>query len=180
MNEVQPDARTTPQWLRIPMLVICIALASVFYSAWYETKDDYPSTWISRHYPLYWMANWSMFTNRNRTQRALDVEMYRDEEWKRINMARWFPTRWESGLRFDRRSFLHNSRRMRTLAAATCGRMDAHPNVRMPDKLRFTEVKWRKTLGSKRQKRRRRVEKKTLLEWTCGDKPPFPPKGRRL
>lgn len=176
------DARTTPQWLRLPVLALCVLMIVVFASAWYETKDDSPRTWIGRHYSVYWMANWSMFTNRNRTQQMLDAHAQYEEdgEWERVYMGQWFTARWESGLRFERRAFIRSPSRLRVLGAALCGRMDVLPEAERPYAVRFTEVSWRKTLGQRRQPRKKRVKRTERLEWECGREPPSPPKGRRI
>ena len=175
------DARTTPPWLRGPALALCLGLALLFGSAWYETLDDTPRTWIGRRPGLYWASNWSMFTNRNRKHRMLraSARYIEDGDWERVYLVQWFPARWESGLRFDRTSFTNSPSRMRTLAAALCGRMAAHPEHAAPHEVRFTLVTWRKTLGSRQQPRKRRVRRRKLLEWECGRTPPRPPSGRR-
>ena len=153
----------------------------LFASAWYASRDETPRIWINQHYSAYWLANWSMFTNRGRNQRKLEVTFRRTEdgEWKRINMARWFPARWESGLRFERKEFMRSPARLRVLASALCARMDASDAVRMPMTVRFTEVSWRKTLGSHAQPKRR-VRRQQRLEWDCADPPPSPPDGWRF
>ena len=100
MKAPLPDARSTPPALRPLALLLVLALAFLQVSAFVSVKDGAPRTWLSRHPNIQWFSSWSMFTKRDRTNQALDVEGEFGGEWKKIPMGRLFPTRWESGYRW--------------------------------------------------------------------------------
>lgn len=174
------DARTTPGWLRVPALVFCLALSTLFFSSFLKCKDDVSGVWLDRYPWVHWMSNWSMFTPRNRWQKAVDIEYQSDGDWHAVDGMDYFPTRWESGFRWDRTSFRDSSTKMRTLGAAFCGRMTADLESPSPDRIRFIEVKWKKTRGQLEQPRERWVRYKLLHDHRCGDPAPSGPKGVRL
>ncbi|MEC7946805.1 MAG: hypothetical protein VX265_04510 [Myxococcota bacterium] len=186
MSDARPDlvperdARTTPGWLRAPALVFCIALGSLFFSAFLKCKDDFGAVWLDAYPWVHWMSNWSMFTPRNRWQKAVDIEFQSGGAWHPVDGMDYFPTRWESGFRWDRTSFRNSSVKMRTLGAAFCARMTADDAAPVPDRVRFIEVKWRKTRGQLAQPRDRWVRYKLLHDHRCGDPPPSGPQGFRL
>lgn len=162
-------SRTTHGWLRVPVLVALAALAFVFASAFLNTKDDFGGTWVRRYPAIHWLAGWSMFTNRNRSQVAVDgfVRDSPEGDWERIRLGTYFPARWESGLRFDRSGFRNSRSRMQVVAASLCGRMAADPDVAQPQAVKFVKVSWKKTLGQQKQPRRKHVKKTELLVWEC-------------
>jgi len=174
------DARTTPGLLRVPALVFCVALAALFFSAFLKCKDDFGSVWLDRYPWVHWMSNWSMFTPRNRWQKAVDIEYLVDGAWHPIDGGRYFPTVWESGYRWDRTSFRDSSTKMSTLGAAFCGRMTADLDTPAPERVRFIEVKWKKTLGQTEQPRTHWVRYRLLRDHRCGDPAPGGPDGFRL
>lgn len=174
------DARTTPGLLRVPALVFCAALSTLFFSAFLKCKDDFGSVWLDRYPWVHWMSNWSMFTPRNRWQKAVDIQYFTAGEWHPIDGGQYFPTVWESGYRWDRTSFRDSRYKMSTLGAAFCGRMTADEGTPAPERVRFIEVKWKKTLGQTEQPREKWVRYKLLHDHRCGDPAPEGPKGFRL
>lgn len=174
------DARTTPGWLRGPALALCLALSVLFFSAFLKCKDGVDGVWLNRYPWVHWMSNWSMFTPRNRWQKAVDIEYLVDGAWHPVDGGAYFPTRWESGFRWDRTSFRDSTFKMTTLGAAFCDRMAADPGSPSPERVRFIEVKWKKTLGTTDQARDAWVRYKLLRDHRCGDPAPSGPKGFRL
>lgn len=163
-----PDARTTPRGLRIPVLGLLVLLAG--YNAWCWKNalgEGAPS--MAR-----WFATWQMFTLRDTNHSELFGEAYVDGAWVNVDLEALFPTRWESGPRYARSSFWQSNPKLRVLAGATCGR---HPDK--PTRVRFRVERWRKTLGSVKQPKKKKFESKELLDWSC-DRPVPLPRGRVL
>ncbi len=161
---MSPDARTTPRLLRVPVLALLVALAG--YNAWCWKNalgEGEPSV-------VRWLGTWQMFTLRDPGHSELFAEGQFGGEWRDIELESLFPTRWESGPRYARSSFWKSPPRLRVLAASTCGRHPDHPT-----RVRFRVERWKKTLGSKKQPKRK-VETKELLDWSC-DRPVPLPKG---
>ncbi len=174
------DARTTPGWLRLPALALCLGIAFWFGSAIVHQETGEDETWLVDHPHLFWFARWSMFTYRNRTQVDVDAEVRYDREWQRINLPEFFPARWDSGYRYTRTGFRRSRHKMSVLGAALCDRMEASPDHERPTEVRFTEVTWRKRLGRVEQPRPDNANVRPLVTWQCDDPRPPLPQGRRL
>lgn len=166
--EPPTDARTTPQFLRIPAVMLLFGLAALFEGAFEQNKDGGAPNWISRCPDLYWMSGWSMFTSRNRTQMMVTADAERAGAWSPVDLGALFPARWESGLRFERDWILASNPMMRAVAEAACGRMAARGE--RAERVRFNVARWRKRLGTTKQySKRRRLKEETAIVWTCGD-----------
>jgi len=116
-----------------------------------------------------------MFTNRTKGNTAVELEAERGGQWELVDAAALFPTRWESGLRFERPYFRMSRNLTVALAQATCRRLERAGKP--SDSVRVSEVKWPKTLGSAEQPRNRDVSEKVLLEFRCSDTFPLPAQG---
>jgi hypothetical protein len=116
-------------------------------------------------------GNWKMFTSESHTHIALEAEAQYETDFVPLDLERLFPSRWDSGPRYARSSFIGSRSRMRLLAAAACGRDPGHP-----ERIRLYEVRWRATLGRLEQPRRKE-KKKQILDWRCGaDAHPLEPR----
>lgn len=175
------DVRTTPGWVRPIVLAVLLATAGYFGLCYrFALNKDRPDGgWT--HWQAYglWFGGWQMFTTRDRNHAVLEAVGLVDGAWVPIDLEGLFPARWESGYRFDRSSFRRSRSRMAVLAAATCGRMAAHPDLTEPSQLKFFEIKWRKTLGSAEQPRTKVVVNREVMDWRCG-RPVNLPNGRRI
>ena len=160
------DARTTPPWLRVPVVIGLAAVSLWFVSCFhYALRPDMPR-WVP-------FGLWQMFTRKGGgTHVDLEAEAYRDGEWHRVDLPELFPTTWESGHRWDVgvRGVKH---RLRVLADSTCRRLPEPA-----EKVRFWEVRWPVVVGQVEQPRtKERI--RPQLEHTCGDRV-LRPKGRRI
>ena len=169
MSPLPPPSigRTNPPALRIPILVLLVALAG--YNGWCWSNalgEGEPS--LAR-----WFATWQMFTLRDPGHSVVFGEAQIGGEWVAVDLEALFPTRWESGPRYARSSFWKSVPRMRVLAASTCSRHPEHPT-----RVRFRVEKWKKTLGSLKQPKRK-LTTEELLEWSC-DRRISLPSGRPL
>ena len=91
----------------------------------------------------------------------LDGEAYVNGRWESLSLEEMYPTRWESGHRYQRGPFRRSKIRMRTLAASTC-----HRDARDPKAVRFIQKRWKRRLGTTDQSIRD-PEVKVLLSWDC-------------
>jgi hypothetical protein len=88
-----------------------------------------------------------------------------DGAWEPCPLDELFPYRWESGPRYARSNFRSSRQSLSQLGAAACGRL-AKRGIHA-ERIRFRNVRWKKTLGSAEQPRvGLRIEEP--LEWTCG------------
>ncbi|MFN7144553.1 MAG: hypothetical protein ACK4YP_12315 [Myxococcota bacterium] len=162
MADPHPDARTTPRALRFPVLALLVALAG--YNVWcWQNALGQGEPSLAR-----WFATWQMFTLRDPGHSELAAEAWIGGEWRPVDLEALFPTRWESGPRYARSSFWKSPKRLQVLAGATCGR---HPE--RPTRIRFRSERWKKTLGSHEQPKKK-LQTEPLLEWSCDRKPSLP------
>jgi hypothetical protein len=121
---------------------------------------------------IYWASNWRMFTHKARYHVALDFQgRSEDGDWTTLPMARWYPARWESGYRWDRRAVRRSRQIQEQFLHLACERSGM-------EQTRMVQQRWKKRRGRLEQPRRK-VESKVLLTWTCGRRPRAP-KGRVL
>jgi hypothetical protein len=178
---MQRDARTTPRWLQIPVLVFMAGL--IFYLAtanlWALKRHQAPR-W-TRSIPAYtWFGGWKMFTGRDPGHSMIVARAKVDGDWQKVNLRKLFPTHWESGPRYARSWFRKSPRAMRTLAQATCGRLKSQNGIDA-DQVQLFVVRWKKKLGDKRQRPSKKAwkRKKELIDWRC-DRSYKLPQGRRI
>ena len=159
------DARTTPGWLRLPALALLPATAAYLGLAYHHALEEDVPDWLRRNPYSLWMGTWQMFTYRDPGHSTVvaGARFPGEEDWVAVPLEELFPYQWESGYRYSRSSFKKSSSRMRTLAQATCFRME-----RRPERVRFIAVRWDKTLGSKEQPFKRKRES-AILDWDCED-----------
>jgi hypothetical protein len=123
------------------------------------------------------MGSWWMFTYRTKLNNAVELEAEHGTAWVTVDAEALFPTRWESGLRFERPSFRQVPYLTALLAQATCRRLERAGTP--ADAVRVDEVKWAKTLGSAEQPRNKDVDVHTLVTLPCTQPVPLP-QGVRL
>ncbi|HCH62241.1 MAG TPA: hypothetical protein DFR83_05515 [Deltaproteobacteria bacterium] len=166
------DRRTTPRWLRLPVLLLCGALAAYFGVAYtYALEKDLPD-WLREHPWSLWLGTWQMFTHIDPSFTIVYADARVDGDWHSIELEALFPYQWESGPRYARTSFRRSQTRMRTLAQATCHRLRESDGIRA-ETVRFRAERNAKTKGASPQpKRRTKVQK--LLEWDCSRSFPLP------
>jgi hypothetical protein len=113
-----------------------------------------------------WFA-WSMFSTPGSRHRKLDAQVVRAGAAEILDLAPLFPTRWESGIRFER-SEIYRSARVRRVAAAICRRVAlAEPGRSPPQQILLTEVTWKRRPGRRPGKPGPKAERTELLRWTC-------------
>lgn len=144
------DRSTTPRVLRIPVLILLAAWACYFGAAYHAGLTKGAPWWLA-------IARWQMFTLRADGNTHIVAEQYRDSAWAPLDLAALFPTRWESGPRYDDTDDSPGALKM--LAAAACGRM-ADP----PQRIRLLAEKSRLVPGVGAKVR----GTKELLNWECG------------
>jgi len=168
MGEAGRDARTTPRWLRVPALLFLAALVAYQGTAYHFALEKTAPAWLMRSPYTFWPATWQMFTFLDKRHSRVEVLAYVDGEWEERDLEALFPYRWESGPRYARSSFRKNRTRMRTLAQASCHRMEPRP-----EKVRFTVTRWTKTLGSTEQPKKG-AKAEPILDWDCEDRVRLP------
>lgn len=93
---------------------------------------------------LRWTGLWVMFTYKSGRHKTMTFEAYQNEEWKRLPMEEWYPTKWESGYRWERRPVYASKSRQLPFAHAACERSGSSA-------VRIVMYQWRKTVGQKEQ-----------------------------
>jgi hypothetical protein len=172
VNASARDSRTTPPWLRVPVLMLCGLLAAYFGVAYtFALEKDVPA-WLRSHPWSLWLGTWQMFTYVDPSFTVVYAEARVDGEWQDIDLEGLFPYQWESGPRYARTSFRKSPSRMRVLAQATCGRLVEKEGLRA-EEVRFRSERNGKTKGKNPQpKRKTKVE--PLLTWDCDKRFPLP------
>jgi hypothetical protein len=172
---MERDVRTTPPALRWVGLAFLFVLVGYFALCANATLRKFETPFGRDHYWATWMGSWWMFTNRTKQNTAMELEAERRGQWEPVDAAELFPTRWESGLRFERPYFRMSGHLTAALAQATCRRLAKAGKP--SDAVRVSEVKWSKTLGSAEQPRGSDAAVKVLLEFPCSGTVPLPAQG---
>ena len=159
------NARTTPRWLRVPVLLLCALLAAYFSTAYTHALEKDAPDWLRRNPWSLWLGTWQMFTYIDRSSTVVEAEAKVDGKWVEIDLESLFPFRWESGPRYARSSFRKSSSRMGTLASATCSRLRKRQDIEA-DRVRFRSIRWKKTKAQDPQPRDK-AEVKKILDWDC-------------
>ena len=159
------SSRTTPRWLRVPVLVGLLGLGSYFSICYSAALSSAPPSFVRSHPYFFWFGTWQMFTLRDRRHSRIEARAQMGEQWQDIDLESIFPYRWESGPRYARSSFRKNRTRMQTLAQATCGRL-AQREGQLPERVEFVLHQWSKTLGSSEQPKED-LNIRELLDWDC-------------
>lgn len=168
------DARTTPGWARIPILLGLGLLAAYFLGGWAFALGAPRPAWAVKLGDIWWLGNWQMFTLTDREARLFVAEAEVDGTWQRFDMQALFPARWESGHRFNRSSWLGRPAVMRVVGQATCGR---HPDA--PTRVRFYQLRWRKRLGRSPLPPPEQARVSEPFTWDCARAVALP-RGRRI
>lgn len=162
----QYDHSTTPKHLRVPYILAFYVLAVFLVGCFHFSMAEKRPRWS------YWGA-FHMFTTKSTNNYELGGEAFVNGRWELIDLEQMYPTRWESGHRYQRGPFRRSQLRMRTLAASTCHR---HPGN--PKGVRFIQKRWKRRLGTTDQSIRD-PQVKVLLSWDCST-PWTLPMGRTL
>ena len=172
---MERDVRSTPPPLRWVGLAFLFALAGYFALCANATLRSFDTPFGRDHYWATWMGSWWMFTYRTRQNTTLELEAERGGQWEPVDAAELFPTRWESGLRFERPYFRMSGHLTAALAQATCRRLEKAGKP--TESVRVNEVRWAKKLGSAEQPRDRDLKVKELLTLPCDQIVPLPAQG---
>jgi hypothetical protein len=168
-TEVQ-DARTTPGWLRGPAVLLLLAQLAVFglgFAYAHGMVAHSLPRWVMKAEPVAFFGNWKMFTTVDKKQRDLDGYALYDGVWERIDLPMLFPSRWESGPRYARKTIRRSGRHLAVFAAATCGRLE-----QPPERVKLVDIRWRSKRGRLAQPRKGKVRETQLIDWDCGRQPP--------
>jgi hypothetical protein len=156
-----PDAARPRPRLKRGHAIFLALLIAYEVIAFADQKGLRAPGWLK---PFLWPAQWKMFTPLNQRQSEIVFEGLFDGQWRPLPMHEWYPARWESGYRWERKPFYERRSRQVPFAAAACRESGA-------EKVRIIRVRWLKTLGSFDQPPKKR-NRKTLLTWDCSDEPP--------
>lgn len=117
---------------------------------------------------------WRMFTYKTSNHSDLRAIASFDDGWKEINLRELFPSKWDSGYRFQRAVFWRNKTRMRMLAASTCVRLEGKAT-----ELKFYQDYWKIVPGipASSPESKKNVKEKFNLHWYCGS-PVYTPIGK--
>lgn len=154
LDEIQ-DRQTTPKSSQIPLLVGWYILLIFFMGCFHFSMSAERPSWS-------YFGAFHMFTTKSTTNYQLTGEAFVNGRWESIDLETLYPTRWESGHRYQRGPFRRSSTRMRTLAASTCTRHSGNP-----EGVRFIQTSWKRRLGTTEHP----VidpKVKVLLSWRCG------------
>jgi hypothetical protein len=161
------DVRTTPRALRIPTLIALVLLAVWFVGclrfALVTLGAAPPPGVLADAGDWFWLGRWRMFTDLRPFHTDLAVESRVGSAWIDVDLATWYPSRWDEGPGYLRDDFYENPGRLRRMAADLCVRLGSDP-----DRIRFTLVRWPKTLGSVEQPRDE-ATRTELLDVACGE-----------
>ncbi len=109
---------------------------------------------------LTWLGRWKMFTDLRATHHDVLVEVQVAGAWAPVDLAARYPTRWDEGPGWLRDDYYRDAARLQGLAATLCTVEAGATEVR------FTEVRWPKTLGQVEQPRHDEV-RTPLGSWPC-------------
>jgi hypothetical protein len=171
------DSKTTSRWFWIPAYLFLLAQIGVFGLGFVYAHGIVAHSapaWIMEAEPVAFFGNWKMFTSVDRKQRDMDGYALQEGEWAPINLKTLFPSRWESGPRYTRKTIRRSGRHLRVLASATCGRLSDPTEA-----VRLVDIRWRSKLGQKEQPRTGKIQETLLIEWDCA-RPPPTVKGRPI
>lgn len=107
-----------------------------------------------------WPASWRMFTLLDKGDSRIEWEAWDGEEWVPMPLERWYPTRWDSGHRWERSG--RDTGTIRAFLAAACRRAPV-------EKTRARLVTWERVPEGLWQPRKK--ERSTeITSWSC-DRP---------
>lgn len=164
-----PDARTTPPRLRVPALVSLVALG-VWFGVCYRFAlanlgVAEPPAALAAWGDVFWLGRWRMFTDARPEHSDLLAEARVGGAWAPVDLGALYPSRRDEGPGYLREDFLEHPRRVAALAEATCARVPG-----APERIRFTSVRWPKTLGQVEQPRDRATTRE-VLDHPCARAP---------
>ncbi|TVQ94568.1 MAG: hypothetical protein EA397_01390 [Deltaproteobacteria bacterium] len=117
-------------------LLLLIGLSIYFIAAFkYKAHQTMPG-WLV-------IGAWSMFTAKDARHVEVEAKALAGGEWHSLDLPKIFPYRWESGHRYHRRHVRRSKKNLGILAQAACTRSGLDP-----ERIRFTELQWTRTLGS--------------------------------
>ena len=169
------DARPTPRWLRVPVVLLCALLMGYFATAYTYALEKEAPDWLRRNPWSLWLGTWQMFTYIDRSSTIVEAEAQVDGEWVDIDLESLFPFRWESGPRYARSSFRRSGSRMAALGSATCSRLRTQDGIEA-ERVRFRSIRWKKQKGLSPQPRDK-AKVQPILDWDC-DRTARRPSGR--
>jgi hypothetical protein len=153
MSEPVRDARTTPPWLQVPGLLLVVAMAAYFLSAFHFAMGESMERWLA-------YGTWQMFTVTIRSGHTIHGEMERDGVVEPIDLPALYPYRWETGPRYGKMT--HEPERLKIFAKSVCYRLQ-QSGVE-PDKVRLYAIRTDIRPYKQPQLVQRRVE---LQERSC-------------
>ncbi|GEM_PF-1387018 len=160
------DVRTTPRWRRLPALIGVVGLGLYFglcvnYALLSMDMRSSVPTFVQSNIEWFWFGNWKMFTGMDRWHVEVQGHALYDDGWQPVDLMALYPSRTESGPRYQRGPFRRRASRVGILASSTCHRLDE-----TPDRVRIDELKWRATLGQLEQPRGH-YKFRRLADWDC-------------
>ena len=162
------DVRELPRWTRpFVFLLLTVVAAYQVEGTMISVAPGKLPGWT--RLPYAYMAAWDMFSGVGSRHHALVVEAEYGGVREPLDVEALFPTRWESGLRFERPSLYHTPK-FRRVAAAICGRAAAAAPARPPEAVVLTDVAWPRRPGRHPGKPGPKAEREELLHYTCGNR----------
>ena len=172
------DAQTLPAALQLPAALCLLALGAWFGLCYQYTLNRQTDDFYREHGAIIRFSAFQMFTEKSVTQATTELEAQgADGAWTLIDMPTLFPAIWDSRFRYEDPAIRSSNTHRQILAAATCSRLLARGEA--PLAVRLVVVRWRKTLGSVEQPRKRDLKRDQLLVWDCSKTPPLPAGVRR-
>lgn len=139
-------------------LNILIACSIIFFLCCFKySTASYIPKWAR-------LGLWRMFTYKSTKHSDLRAVARFNDGWKEINLREIFPSKWDSGYRYQRHVFWRNKARMRMLAATTCVRLNGQA-----DEIKFFQGYWNIKPGIPADSPEDKInaKEKLNLHWNC-------------
>ena len=173
MPPTPTSERTTPSWARVPVLVgLALLVAYLLVCVGHTLGRRAPTGILADQPGILWFGTWEMFTIRDIGNTEVRARAHIDGSFQDVDLEALFPTRWESGPRYQRTAWkVEYLGQM--LAYSTCQRL---PEARAVE---LTKVTWVKEIGRYDAEPPPDAKHEVVLVWPCHETPELPP-GTRL
>ncbi|MCP4808747.1 MAG: hypothetical protein GY913_16140 [Proteobacteria bacterium] len=165
--------RTTPRAWRVPVLIgLALFVGYLLLCVSHTLGRKEPTGLLAEQPGILWFGTWEMFTLRDGGNKAVTARAHIDGSFQDVDLEALFPTRWESGPRYQRTAW-RVPYLGQMLAYSTCQRL---PEARAVE---ISKVTWWKEIGRADLEPPPDAKTEVLLVWPCHETPELP-LGRRL
>lgn len=165
--------RTTPRALQPFVAAALVGLALYFVACWPFARAQLGTVtlpaWAAPLAPWTWLGRWRMFTELRPYHHDIVIDALVDGRPEPVDLAALYPNHWPDGPGYTRDDFYRDPRLVAALDTDLCARVPGPPQS-----LRWTHLRWPKTLGSRDQPRGG-LEREVLWYAACDGTGPVPP-----